>query len=233
MSDTNPQITCTWRDESECVNCSLRWRLGCRQKTSEYLFFLLGEVPSFFIAIVGLIMLGLIIEVWWPLIVLLGTCVVFWVFGLETRVLCSHCPYWAEDSKTLHCWALTGSPKIWRYQPGPMAGWEKATLLGFFLFTSFFPVGMEAFGIAVLAGNRTVAGLYALLGMIGITIATVLTQAQFWMLLMYYFCRKCVNFSCPLNMVPRWMVDEYLKKNPVMRDAWEKSGYTFCKGGSP
>jgi hypothetical protein len=227
MSCNDRQTTCTWRSESECVDCSLQWRLGCRQKTSEYLFFLLGEAPSFFIAIVGLIMLGLIIGVWWPLIVLSGTFVVFWIFGLETRVLCSHCPYWAEESKTLHCWALTGSPKIWRYRPGPMNRWEKATLLGFFLFTSFFSVGVEVFGIVALAGNRTGAELHALFGMIGITTATILTQGQFWMLLMYYFCRKCVNFSCPLNRVPRWMVDEYLRKNPVMRAAWEKSGYTL------
>ena len=38
MSCNDRQATCTWRDESECVNCSLRWRLGCRQKTSEYFF---------------------------------------------------------------------------------------------------------------------------------------------------------------------------------------------------
>ncbi len=227
MSSSDPQLACTWRDESECENCSLQWRLGCRQKNSEYLFFILGEVPSLVIAFGGLAIVGVVTGLWWPLVVLVGVYVVFWVFGLETRVLCSHCPYWTEECKTLHCWALTGSPKIWHYRPGPMKGWEKATILGFFLFTTFFPVGVEFFGIAALAGNRTGTGLYALLGMIGITVATILTQAQFWMLLMYYFCRKCVNFSCPLNSVPRWMVDEYLKKNPVMRAAWEKSGYTL------
>lgn len=227
MSNTDSQLTCTWRDESECVDCSLQWKLGCRQKTSEYLFFIFSEVPSLFVAVVGLVMLGLIIGVWWPLIVLLGTYAVFWIFGLETRVLCSHCPYWAEESKILHCWALTGSPKIWRYRPGPMNWWEKATLLGFFLFTSFFPVGAEVLGILALAGNHTGAELHALFGMIGITIATILTQGQFWMLLMYYFCRKCINFSCPMNGVPRWMIDEYLGKSPVMREAWEKSGYTL------
>jgi hypothetical protein len=42
---------------------------------------------------------------------------------------------------------------------------------------------------------------------------------------MFYFCSKCVNFSCPLNHVPKSMVDEYLERNPVMKEAWEKSGY--------
>jgi len=68
-------------------------------------------------------------------------------------------------------------------------------------------------------------GLIALLGMVGITLASVMA-ALFWVLIMFYaFCSQCVNFSCPLNIVPKSMVDEYLKRNPVMRDAWVKSGY--------
>ena len=41
----------------------------------------------------------------------------------------------------------------------------------------------------------------------------------------YLSCSKCPNFSCPLNWVPKNNVDEYLKKNPVMRKAWEENGY--------
>jgi hypothetical protein len=36
---------------------------------------------------------------------------------------------------------------------------------------------------------------------------------------------RCINFSCPINAVPKPLVDSYLKNNPVMRLAWEKSGY--------
>ena len=36
---------------------------------------------------------------------------------------------------------------------------------------------------------------------------------------------KCVNFSCLFNRVPKEVVDEYLKKNEVMRKAWEEAGY--------
>jgi hypothetical protein len=39
------------------------------------------------------------------------------------------------------------------------------------------------------------------------------------------FCSRCVNFSCPLNSVPKHIVDAYLEQNPVMREAWVKSGY--------
>jgi len=68
-------------------------------------------------------------------------------------------------------------------------------------------------------------GLYALLGMIGVTVATLMAGLQFLYILRYYFCSKCVNFSCPLNRVPKPMVDEYLAKNAVMKEAWERSGY--------
>lgn len=34
-------------------------------------------------------------------------------------------------------------------------------------------------------------------------------------------CIRCVNFSCPLNRVPKHVVDVYLMRNPVMRSAWE------------
>ena len=40
-----------------------------------------------------------------------------------------------------------------------------------------------------------------------------------------YTCTACVNFSCPLNRVPKAVVDAYLLKNPVMKEAWEAAGY--------
>jgi hypothetical protein len=38
-------------------------------------------------------------------------------------------------------------------------------------------------------------------------------------------CTRCVNFSCPINAVPKEVVDQYLRRNPIMRAAWESSGY--------
>jgi hypothetical protein len=52
-----------------------------------------------------------------------------------------------------------------------------------------------------------------------------------WGLVMFFWtlrketCSRCVNFSCPLNAVPRELVDAYLERNPVMRQAWEESGW--------
>ena len=221
----NPHHICTWDDASRCSDCGLRATLGCRLDPREFRFFILNQIPSLVIATFGLALVGLVTGVWWPLVVFGAACIALWGLGIETRVLCSHCPYWAEGGKTLHCWALTGSPKIWRYRPGPMKGWEKAAIIAFFSFLMAFPVLAQACGIAYLAANYLSFGLYALLGMSGVTIATVLAGLQFFLILKHCFCSRCVNFSCPLNDVPKKLVDEYLRKNPVMKEAWEKNGY--------
>jgi hypothetical protein len=38
-------------------------------------------------------------------------------------------------------------------------------------------------------------------------------------------CGRCINFSCPMNTVPKRSVDAYLERNPDIRAAWEASGY--------
>lgn len=54
-------------------------------------------------------------------------------FGfIEIRVMCSHCPHYAESPTSLKCWANYGSPKLWQYRPGPMSLVEKAVFfIGF------------------------------------------------------------------------------------------------------
>ena len=225
MSSKNPYNICTWNEESVCIDCSLQGKLGCRSGIKDFWFFVLNQIPSLAMSIFGFVLIGLLTAAWWPLIVFAVICIALWGLGIETRILCSHCPYWAEDSKTLHCWALTGSPKLWRYRPGPMNRLEKAILILFFSFLVLFPVLVEAYGIWFMSVDYAGFGLYALLGMIGVTVATFLAGFQFFYILLYYFCSRCVNFSCPLNRVPKSIVDEYLKRNPVMKQAWERSGY--------
>jgi len=225
MSNKKPYNICTWNNESVCIDCSLQKQLGCRLNTRDFPFFVLNQIPSLVMSLFGFVLIGLLIGAWWPLIAFVVGCTALWGLGIETRILCSHCPYWAEDSKTLHCWALTGSPKLWRYRPEPMNKLEKATLLIFFSFIVFFPVFVEAYGIWFMAVNYAEFGLYALLGMIGVTTATLIAGLQFLYILIYHFCSRCVNFSCPLNQVPKPTVDKYLEKNPIMRKAWEKNGY--------
>lgn len=224
MKAKNPPDICTWREESSCVGCDLQGKLNCRWDSGALRFFLLNQVPSLVLAFFGIVVAAILTGAWWALIVYAIVCIALWLLGIETRVLCSHCPYYAEDSKILHCYALHGSPKIWRYRPEPMNRAEKATIVLFFLFLVLFPVLIEACGIWAISVNYASFGLVALLGMIALTLATLMAGLQFLYILIHDFCSKCVNFSCPLNRVPQLMVDAYLEKNPVMKEAWAKGG---------
>jgi len=81
---------------------------------------------------------GIITGIWWLLIAyVIYFPVMFIVF--EGRFLCCHCPYWAEDSNTLHCLGNHGNPKLWRYHPEPMNKFEQFIFIDlcccpFFLF---------------------------------------------------------------------------------------------------
>jgi hypothetical protein len=216
---------CTWEDSSNCAGCTLQGKLGCRLDPKEFRFFIYNQTPSLVMSLFGLVFIGLLLNTWWPLITYIAIAVAVWGLGIETRLLCSHCPYWAEDGNTLHCWALPGSPKLWRYRPEPMNKWEKSLITILLLFVMAFPVAVEGYGIWFIAARYADFGLYTLLGIIGITIASIMTTLLFYYVLTSHFCARCVNFSCPANSVPKQIVDAYLERNPVIREAWIKSGY--------
>ena len=48
-----------------------------------------------------------------------------------------------------------------------------------------------------------------------------------YFLIQFFVCTACINLSCVLNRVPRKEREEFLKNNPVMYEAWRKSGYKF------
>lgn len=87
-----------------------------------------------------------------------------------------------------------------------------------------FPIVIAGYGIYYVAADPT-SDIVSLLMMIAIETALVLSMISFNYVLNVYVCSKCVNFSCPWNGVEKKVVDEYLRKNPVMQEAWEKSGY--------
>jgi len=53
-------------------------------------------------------------------------------------------------------------------------------------------------------------------------ILTVGGLTIFWVTLLKFTCSRCINFSCLLNRVRKETVDEYLKRNPTIREAWER-----------
>ena len=82
-----------------------------------------------------------------------------------------------------------------------------------------------SYGIWFIIFNYSTYGIIPLLIISAIGIVNIVISILFVALLLKNFCLNCVNFSCPFNRVPKDVVDEYLKKNEVMRKAWEKSGW--------
>jgi len=199
----NPYDICTWRPASECEGCPIAGRLKCRFNRGDLLHFI-GLFAGFALpAIIGVIRGGY----GWYLLGWAAFCLVFFEFW-EIRILCSHCPYYAEKGLTLHCIANYGSLKVWRYHPEPISKAETVQLvIGFILLCGYpFPF--------LILGRQFAWALVALWGLV-----------LFFWTLRKYTCSQCVNFSCFLNTVPRDVRDEYLKRNPVMKEAWEESGW--------
>lgn len=179
----------------------------CRFDTRDLVSFMVNFMPAAIAAVGGMIRAGY----GWYLLGWLAFSL-FFFFVWEAWVLCRHCPFWAEEGRVLHCHANHGVIKIWKYEPGPMSRSEQVQfLLGGLLFGAYPIVFMLMGGEYLLAA---------------ICLATLATAA---FNLKRNVCWRCVNFSCPANSVPKPVVDDYLRRNPEMRKAWEESGYSAAE----
>jgi hypothetical protein len=225
MENKNPHNICTWDEQADCSNCRSHGKLVCKWDKKILGGFHGIAWPPIIIIIIGIVFVGILTGVWWPLIAYIVY--FFLMFGVfEIRFLCSHCPYYAEDGKILHCLANHGSYKFWSYHPEPLNRFEKF-MMYFLIGTIFFafPLFIMGYGIWYLSLNYADYGLISLLGLIGIIVASMASAVSFISTLKIFFCPNCVNFSCPLNTVPKPVIDEYLKRNEIMKEAWEKSGW--------
>lgn len=194
---------CTWQPASNCVGCETHGKLMCRLDGKDMLEFFMIVLPFAVAAIAGTILAGY----GWSLWLWLGYSL-FFFFVWEAYVLCRHCPFWAEPGKVLRCHANYGVFKIWKHNPGPMSRAERVQfVVGALIWMAFpFPfmlLGQE-FLLAAIAAAAALSGVFVL---------------------RISVCSRCVNFSCPMNRVPKQLVDEYLMRNPQMKAAWEASGY--------
>lgn len=200
---SNPYAICTLGPDAACGDCSLAGRLKCRFHWAD-----LGHFIGMFLGFALPSVIGVIRGGYgWYLLGWLAFSVIFFGFW-EIRILCSHCPYYAERGHTLHCIANYGCPKVWKYHPEPISTSEKVQLV-----VGFAVLGGYPFPFLIL-GRQYV-----------LTLIAVWALAMFFWTLRRYVCSQCVNFSCILNVVPNEIVDAYLARNPVMRQAWEDSGY--------
>ena len=224
MIDDNQYSICSFEDEKNCADCQLNSELMCRKDASFRKDFFLRHLIFRATAILGLLIISAISQNWWLAIVYLGVLLLNFTL-IEPRFLCSHCPFYAEKSKVLHCNTLYGMPKIWKYRPGPISKIEKAVMLVVGAFVDLYPLAIYIYGIVIVFIKNT--DLSMKIAVIGITIVFVLLMIQFNKLLQGDLCKRCPNFSCAMNKTPKEIRDAYINKNPVIKEAWEKAGYDF------
>ena len=197
----------------DCENCSINGKLMCTFNIKDTIYFILPVIGVWITLIVGIIYAFIVGKIDIPFLIIFSVgyagYLIFFLQVWENKILCSHCPYYAyEDERHVKCYANFGLYKVWKYNPAPMTTSEKIQFL---------------IGIALFVGIPLI--LFLIIGFylfIGISLALALV----WVISMHFLsCSKCPNFSCPLNNISKEVVDEYLKRNPVMRKAWVGQGY--------
>jgi hypothetical protein len=196
LDPIKPLATCT---AGNCDGCPVRRVLHCHFSAADLIRFLMLATPGFLLGGAGVYRFGLRFLVLW-----LGVIVGF--FGLlEIRVMCSHCPHYAEPGSTLKCWANYGAPRLWKYRPGPMSSTEKILFWG---------------GLVAVWGYPLV---FLLVGMQWfLLVAFALSSGGFLMTLKTFLCTQCVNFACPLNGVNDEVRNDFFERNPEVATAWGK-----------
>jgi hypothetical protein len=198
LDPNKPLATC---QAENCRDCRVSKTLHCHFNAMDLAQFYAIVLPSFFLGGAAIYRFGSGFLVPW-LVIILG------FFGLvEIRVMCSHCPHYAEPGRTLKCWANHGSPKLWKFRPGPMSGLEKGLLSGGFAAVWGYPLAF------LLAGPQWF-----------LLIVYVVSSAGFFFALKRFLCSQCINFACPLNGVDDAARQAFFARNPTIAGAWRGDG---------
>ncbi len=196
LDHEKPLETC---ESESCDDCAIHDRVHCHFSLKDWLYFLLISFPSFILGSVGIYHLNGWLMIPWIVII-----ITFFGF-IEIRVMCSHCPHYAEPFTSLKCRANYGSPKLWKYRPGPMTAGEKAIFFIGFVVVWGYPAPILFFGEQFLL----------LLLYFAVTIG-------FFIILIVFMCSQCMNFACPLNRVDKKTRGQFFDKNPAVAEAWKK-----------
>jgi hypothetical protein len=198
LDSQRPLTTCT---AENCEGCPVSKDVHCHFHGRDLTAFLFLGLPIFLAGGAGIYQ----INPWW---LIPWVFIAFGYFGfVEIRVMCSHCPHYAEPGKSLQCWANYGSPRLWQYRPGPMSAAEK------FIFEA---------GLVLIFGYPLI---FLLLGLQWLLLTIyILTSASFFATLRRSYCSECMNFACPLNNVDEKVRAEFFGRNPVIAQAWQAKG---------
>jgi hypothetical protein len=224
--DRNPYHLCTLDPSSACDTCENNNVIDCKLNRKQTLLTTLVIYSFIAVSVTGLFLVGTITQQWWILAVFVVFVALFFLI-IEPRITCSHCPYYAEKRMRFNCPGNMLTPKLWRYHPEPMNGYEQLATLAGFIFFGAFPIFSELYGLWFLATEGVPIMDVRMLDLGLLLFATIILISVLFTMFLFVFCPKCVNFSCQFNRVPKTVADKYLKKNPVLKEAWEKSGYKF------
>ncbi len=197
MAFLDPSVPIATCKSTDCKNCSSSDSVHCHFRPVELIHFLLIAMPTFLMGGAAIYASGQI-----PLFIWIGIIIGYFGF-IEIRVMCSHCPHYAEEGSTLKCWANHGSPKLWKYRPGPMSVMEKVVFLGGFVIVWGYPLPFFV-----------IEGLWFLLAIY------ILITTGFFVTLKMFLCAQCMNFACPLNGVPESARLRFFERNPIVATAW-------------
>jgi hypothetical protein len=205
LNTEKPISTC---QAESCDDCVVKNSIHCHFTLKDLIHFLLISLPPFLLGGVGIYNRSGWLLAPWILFV-----IAFFGF-IEIRVMCSHCPHYAEPESALKCWANYGAPKLWKYRPGPMSVMEKMIFFSGFAMVWGYPL------IFLVVGGQWL-----------LFVAYGLTTAGFFMTLVNFLCGQCMNFACPLNKVGAQGRIEFFKQNPVVAKAWGKEALVDTKPG--
>jgi hypothetical protein len=198
MQFPDPSVPIATCEAADCAGCSAAESIHCHFQSADLIHFYLISFPVFLVGGAGILSVGLV-----HLLIWVGIVVAFFGF-IEIRVMCSHCPHYAEEGSSLRCWANYGSPKLWKYRPGPTSTAEKAVFFAGLAAVFAYPLGFFVAG-----------GLWFLLALY------LLLTATFSVTLKRFLCSRCMNFACPLNGVPEHIRVLFWKRNPGVAETWK------------
>jgi hypothetical protein len=184
----SPIATC---GEETCAGCPASQSVQCHFTLRGHLLLTMVWAPSILVGGAGVLRLGVAPLIGWAVYMVL-------FFGLiETRVLCSHCPHYAEGGRRLRCWANRGSLKLWAYRPGPLTGVERWVFI-----TGLATVWLVPLTLLVSSRQWLLLALF------------VPATAGFFFTLRLRWCSRCMNFACPLNRVGGEAREAWIARNP-------------------
>jgi hypothetical protein len=196
LDPNKPLSTCS---SMNCQVCVVNSRLHCHFNDWDLLRFFSIAFPPFIIAGIGIVRVKT-----WLLLPWLALVLVYFGF-IEIRVMCSHCPHYAEPvTKSLQCWANYGAPKLWKYRPGPMSASEKVVF--------FISLGLIAGYPLVLLLLNAAWLFFVLLSFAVIAMSTLMSSLM---------CKNCMNFACPFSRIEIEVREAVFNHNPTIAKAWK------------